>query len=498
VAWSFGDGFDLYALPADTVNGYWDSGSTGSFLLGAGRFSGSQALYSTNGALYLAKSSGVNDAVHHLVVAFRQTGVVSGSNLYTYLQLLDGTTGQCAVVFRQDGAILLTSGTSVGTVLDTYTGASPVINTWYTFEIEIVINNTTGSWAVRKNGNTSNDHALGGLNTRPTSTNNYANKLQVGCNVGAATQNIDDLFWRSDASSVAWMGDIRCNTRMPITTSSAQFSQVGTIPSQAVSTTLAAGQALAANSAHYMPFVANRSGNVVSGSIRCDASGGGGTGHFTVALFAVGTGGSIGTLLATSTQVTNPTTTAVAFVFPSPAYITVGQSYWIGINQDASITYNVANQAGSIVLTTPVYASWPASNPGGTAGANNCQAVTINLAPLYNSDVVSEPQEDGLTSYVYDSTVNDADFYTIGTLTPVPSTIFAVVTRGYMIKSDAGSRTASVRTKSGTTTVSTPTLTLSTSGWQWAWRTDVVDPNTGSAWVGSAVDAITVGPLVVS
>src|SRR4029077_20540988 len=160
MAWSFGDSFDLYALPADAVNGYWDT-LTGSLSLATGRFTGSQSLRFSSSGATLTKSSAVNDAVHHLVAAFQQTAAISGTTLGTYLQLLDGTTAQCSVVFRSDGAILLTSGGPAGTVLATYTGAAPVASTWYAFEIEIVINNTTGSISVRKNGNTVNDFTLG-------------------------------------------------------------------------------------------------------------------------------------------------------------------------------------------------------------------------------------------------------------------------------------------------------------------------------------------------
>jgi hypothetical protein len=46
--------------------------------------------------------------------------------------------------------------------------------------------------------------------------------------------------------------------------------------------------------------------------------------------------------------------------------------------------------------------------------------------------------------------------------------------------------------------VASPTLTLTTSGWQWAYRTDIVDPNTGSAWTAAAVAAAQVGPVTVS
>jgi hypothetical protein len=229
MAFVWSDGFDCYATSADAINGYWDTSTNTGITLAAGRFSGSQALrFPTSANVTMVKTSSVNDAVHHLVLAFQQTSAITGSSLGFYLQLLDGATAQCSIVFRSDGAILLTSGGPAGAVLDTYTGAFPVINTWYAFEIEIVINNTTGSWAVRKNGNTVNDRATGSLDTQ-NSANAYANKLQIAMNATVSAQLVDDLYWRSDASSVAWMGDIRCYTRMPASDAAVQFSRTPAI-----------------------------------------------------------------------------------------------------------------------------------------------------------------------------------------------------------------------------------------------------------------------------
>src|SRR4029077_3090211 len=346
MAWSFGDSFDLYAAPADMVNGYWDSATSIASLVfvSPGRFSGSQAVSVQSNNWNVLKISAVNDAVHHLVLAFRQTAAISGSTLGAYLQLLDGATAQCSVVFRSDGAILLTSGASTGTVLATYTGAFPVTNTWYAFEIEIVINNTTGSFTVRKNGNTSNDFVSTSLNTR-VSANNYANRFQFGGGTtGVVAHQIDDLFWRSDAASVAWMGDLRCYARMPAS--------------------------------------------------------------------------------------------------------------------DASVTFTKSTGAS-------------------------------------NFSCVDEAQQNALTDYVFDSNPGDADFYGIASIASTPATVIATTTRAYMQKSDAGTRTAAVQLKSGATTVASPTLVLTTSGWLWAWRTDLTDPNTGAAWTPAAVNNATIGPKVI-
>jgi hypothetical protein len=111
--------------------------------------------------------------------------------------------------------------------------------------------------------------------------------------------------------------------------------------------------------------------------------------------------------------------------------------------------------------------------------------------------MVNEAQQDGTTSYVYDSTAGDVDFYAIASLSPAPASVVAVTTRGFIEKSDAGTRTGSLQIKSGGTTVATPTVTLSTN-FGWAWRTDTTDPNTGSAWTAGAVSAVNIGPKMVS
>ena len=441
----------------------------------------------------MTKSSGVNDAVHHFVVAFRQTATISGTTLCLYLQLLDGTTGQCAVVFRSDGAILLTSGTAGGTTLATYTGAFPVASTWYAFEFEIIVNNTTGRFRVRKNGNTSDDFDSGAvLNTRPTSTNNYANKLTFGWQANAGPQQFDDLFWRSDASSVAWLGDIRCYTRMPASdVGTVQFSRTPTSYVQTPFVQSTTGS-ITAGTAVYAAFTAAYDGTIGAAAITL---GTGYTGNLKCSIFA-SSGGVPTTVLGSASVVTNPVTGSNALTFGTPVSVVRGTQYWIGFDSDTSsgTWANAGGAAGK--QSTTAYASFPAASPS-TSGAFSV-IFSVTIATAFNYQMVNEAQEDTTTSYVYDSTVNDADFYNIGTIASTPASTIAVTTRAYMQKSDAGSRTAAVQIKSGSTTVASPTLTLTTSGWQWAWRMDLVDPNTSAAWGASAVNAATIGPKVVS
>jgi hypothetical protein len=493
MAFNFGDGFDLYAATAD-MNTYWDGGAIANLLtLVAGRFAGSFGIHAGNSlTVALTKASGQNDAVHHLVVAFKQTAALSGTSSACYLQLLDGTTGQCCVVFRSDGAILLTSGTPTGTTLATYTGAVTANNTWYGFEFEIVINNTTGSFNVRKNGNTSNDFSSGAINTRGGTTNNYANKLQFGMNTNV-DQSFDDLFWRSDASSVAWMGDLCCFTRMPVSDASVAFSRTPASNTQ-TPFTFASTSAVANGTARYTPFIAAYDGTIGAATVSLGA---GYTGNLKATIFA-SSGTAPTTVLGSATVVTNPTTGSNAITFGTPVSVTKGAQYWIGFDSDtASGTWNVASGSTTGLSSTTAYASFPAASPTTSNAAAVVCSLTITVGS--NSSTVAETQEDGSTSYVFDSTPTHADFYNIAGISVTPSATVAVTTRGYVQKTDSGARSTAMQLKSGATTVqSTPAATLSPGVWTWLYRTDLTDPNTGAAWTPTGVNSAQIGPIIIS
>ena len=504
MAWSFGDGFDCYTVAgAEYVNGYWDSGANvGNFNLGTGRFSGSRALQWSLANATLVKSSGANDAVHHLVVSFQQTAAITGSTLGVYFELFDGVTAQCSVVFRTDGAILLTSGGPGGVTLATYAGAFPVSGTWYSFEFEIVVHNSTGSFKVRKNGNNVDDHSTTGIDTAGGTANNYANKLQVGMNTAVTSSYVDDLFWRSDASSVAWLGDIRCHTRMPASDASAQFSRTPTgVLTQTVPTSIASNTVVPSNNiAYYTAFTAAYSGTVTGVGVA--VTGVGNAVNMKCAIHAdnaLGTGP--GSVLASATAPVTPVVVGTnSFTF-SGVTVVKGVQYWVGADTDGTINMQYGASSGTSAQgasAAMAYASFPQASPVVTVPAKQVQMSWTYTATPANWQAVSEAQQDTTTSYVYDSVVGHEDFYGIAAIASTPSTVIAVTTRGYMQKSDAGTRTAAVQIKSGGTTVASSTLVLTTSGWQWAWRTDLTDPATGAAWTPVAVNNVTIGPKTIA
>lgn len=498
MAFWFGDGFDLYTSLTDCGT-YWDAAFGGGVTLAlsaSGRFAGSRGITNINvlTAPYITKTSGANDAVHHISVAVQQTSTLTGTSNNLFISLIDGATTQCTIAFRSNGDIQLQSGAVGGTTLATYTGAIAAINTWYQFEFEIVINNTTGSIAVRRNGNTSNDFSLGSLNTR-ASANNYANKIGLGGASGAAPQIADDFLWRSDASSVAWVGDVRCYTRMPAADSSVAWSRSGSVVPE---TPFVSNGTFNWNSGNgvYSPLTAVCTGTIGSVSLNFTVAA---TANFKCSIYASAAGAPT-TVLGSATVVTNPGTGTVTFTFGTPVSVTLGTQYWVAWHSDASSGTASAYSTGSPGLSGAVsYASFPATNPTGLS-ATSAAVFIANITPTaaVNAPFVAEPQQDGAASYVYSSTVSQSDLYTIQPIGSTPAGVLAVTTRGYVQKSDAGTRLAAVQIQSGATNAQATPLALPAGSWAWNWRTDQTDPATGAAWTATSVNNALIGAIVTT
>ena len=396
-AWAFGDSYDCYAASTDAVLGYWDSGNISSgngYTLVAGRFAGSQAMRCTVGnapTLALVKASGSNDAAHHISVAVQQTAALSGTNQGWSFQLQDGTTNQCSVVFRTDGAILLTSATPAGTVLATYTGAVTAANTWFAFEIEVFISSTAGYMNVRKNGNTVNDFSSAtNLNTRAGTANNYANRLGVSlyANVNAAL--LDDLLWRSDAASVPWVGDVRCYARMPAADASVQFARAPTTNTQATGGT---GVSFITNGeARYTSLIPAISGTVGTIVVVLNVAS---TSNMKCSIFT-SSGGLPTTVLGSATPITLTGGSTATFIFGTPVPVVKGTQYWIGIDASATSGQWFNSNTNIGLLSTTAYASFPVATPTtSAASAPNCSIV---ITGTVNAEAVNETLQDGTTS----------------------------------------------------------------------------------------------------
>jgi hypothetical protein len=270
---------------------------------------------------------------------------------------------------------------------------------------------------------------------------------------------------------------------MPASDAQAQFSRIPMSTSVAQTTTTA----IAAGTARYTaPLTAPCDGTIGTVTLSLSV---GYTGNMKCSIFASSGAGPLG-VLASATPVTNPATGSSTFTFPTPASLAKGTQYIVGFDSDTSSgTWNAGSAVGYTSTTT--YAAFPAASPA--TSASNQPACTVNITPTTNNSLVNEAQEDGATSYVYDSNVGDADFYGIAALAVTPASVIAVTTRGFAEKSDAGTRSGAMQLKSGSTTVASTSTALSTS-FGWLWRTDTTDPNTGAAWTPTAVNNVQVGP----
>lgn len=513
MAFFFGDGFDLYSAITDCGT-YWDAafGSGATLALSSsGRFAGSRGLTTTSGSVvttpYITKTSSVNDPVHHFSFA-AQLGTPTGTLTSLWIALYDGTSVQCCVFVRSDGSIVLSSGAEgQGTILATYTGAFAAPNTWYQFEVEIVVNNTTGSFTVRKLGNTTNDFSATGLNTRNGSTNNYANKIGLGCGNSTPVFTADDFLWRSDATSgvgnAAWLGDIRCYTRMPASDASVSWSRLATFPLSPFGAAATTAQAISANIARYVGFT-SQGGSIGSVTITLQAAI---TGNMKCAIFActastLGTG--VGAILGVATaSIANPVAGVNTFTFSPAVTIAQGTLFYVGFCSDTTLSGGclASNTASSSSYTagatsSTTYASFPVASPTlNSTNVPNYNASPI-VTPTGNYNEVADPQQDGANSYVSSSTVGQSDLYGIQPISATPGSIVGVTTRAYMEKSDAGTRIAAAQLQSGAANVQA-SLTLNTT-WGWAYRNDLVDPNTGIAWTATGVNNAQIGCVVTA
>lgn len=498
--WFFADSFDLYSSPTDMGLGYWDATSLAltNFPLKTGRFANSRAIGVSTGRL--DKVSGANDPIHKFVVSVQQNSAISGSGLGVFFSLLDGAVVQCTVVFRADGAILLTNGAANGTVLATYAGAVTAQGVWYAFEIEVFISNTGGYMAVRKNGNPTNDFTSATNLDTQNSANSYANKLQLSA-FGSNTHVIDDFMWRSDSAAVPWLGDVRCYTRMPVSDVAAQWTPSNSIvPVNPIIAPVFSNNNINSSSAKFFPFTAPTNGTIATVQMQCVTAG---TCNIKCALYN-SNGTAPTTVVASANIVTNPAIGTVTWTFPSPPSVMQGTQYYIAFDADLSSgNFSMANIAEVPwylpVSNTMSYGAFPVANPAGLF-ATNAWLVTINITPTTpsNTPFICDLPQDILNTYLLSSTNGNADLYNIGAIASTPAAIFAVVTRGLFQKSDAGTRNCAVQLKSGSATVQSPSTALSSSTWGWLSRNDLVDPNTGVAWNAVAVNNIQIGPVVTA
>lgn len=227
MAWLWGNSFDFYTDINDVMsdsNSHILSSSSASIVAAANtRFNLGQGISlsaATLQTLTFANSTTIWVNLNWQSTSYSPTGTAKGSGF----RLLDGSSAQVGVWLRQDGVFLVTTGLYTGTVL----ASSPALfssSSWHHIQIKVVINNTTGTVEIRKDGNTSNDWASGNINTRNGTVTAQCNSCLIGS--GDFAQALDDIYIFNDqgAAPNTWQGDVRAVQQMPSSDSSQVWSR---------------------------------------------------------------------------------------------------------------------------------------------------------------------------------------------------------------------------------------------------------------------------------
>jgi hypothetical protein len=497
MAWIVADSFDYYAPYQDLAHSVWDAMPGGNPGFTSGRFPGSQALNCAWGD-NLLKNLSSNEPIIYITFAWIHMDSLSGSNTEVYWKLQDAGTVQCTVVMMSDGSIVLKRGSDTSsTWITQYVGAFSQ-SLWTHFQIKIVLSATAGEFHVRKNGALTDSFSATGLNTLSTA-NAYCNSIMFGkTSFAAGNGYVDDLliFSASGAAPNNWVGDCRGICLMPV----ADTATKAFLPVPVSTPTYAWGSAQlsqnwGANLAIATGTVTPARGGLIQNVTL--AMNGAVTGHMKVAFYwNDGPGGAPGTVWATSNEVLNPVNGNNTFTFPAGTWLSQQRRYYLAILCDAAYTVQDNGYADYWTVAQPYGSGFPAGasfvhTPGG--GSLRAPYWTVTL--MGNCFNLGELTANGDTDYVQSANVNDEDLYQVDQLTFPPYAILGIVTHLYIRKSDAGTRQAQLRLKSGATEVGGVDTPVSSS-WQYLARVDPTDPNTGAAWTQAALNALLIGHKV--
>lgn len=413
----------------------------------------------------------------------------------------DGGTVQCSIVIRCNGTIEVWRG-GLATKLQQWDNAYPPF-VWVHWQIKVVVHGTSGEVRIRKNGNPVDDFVLTGVDLTSTA-NDTCDKISLNCGETAGDSvphYLDDFIIYDGTGSAPWndfVGDVRAVQLMP----NADTGQINFSPN-ATTTTIGglntgATAAQTANNQIFnevVPQVGGFLGTSVNVSLNANM-----TGHLMLGLYdSDGVSGAPGTLLAFSSALTNPTTGINAFTLTSTPELKAGRSYYWSLLGDASYTVRydttLANTFRNWVQAQS-YGSGLVASAAATAGSSGRTAQINGVITLTNSGCVNNLIQTTL-NYVSDSNSGDYDLYEVDDLAITPSAILGATIRGFVAKSDAGSRLAQLTIKSGTTVQDGDAQVLSTTFQNIVMNQDI-DPDTGVAWTESGINAIQIGPKVAA
>lgn len=445
-----------------------------------------------NGSLSKTLAGNYTKAVGNICINYAGFGNAT----IQFLRFLDGTTLQAALGLDVLGHVLVMnkSGTVIGTSSSVNT-----VNTVHYIAWEIQVGNSSGTYKVWVDGTLVINGTGGAFNG---TANAYYNAITLCAGTAPAANVIlafDHFILDDGAGSAITTINPVIETDFATSDSAVQFANTAYAMGAWNAVTIQNTQAPGANTLFLRKFTAPSGGGTLN-SVSCVPAATNATAKFKAVLYA-DSAGSPGSLTATGTEVVG-TTGGVALVGPFSAgqTLTGGTAYWIGFITDTSV---VLNESDNLTTTgwekANTYASG-APNPAGTAGttADPNWIIWGNLTGVTgNWQTESEMHSLGIWgdfAYTSDNTVGHEDLLGFNALSANPSSIVAVVVKGFMRDSDAGARTVTLNTKSGTTDSAGSNAGFSpTVSYGWFSSVFTTDPNTSAAWGVSGLNAATSG-----
>jgi hypothetical protein len=401
--------------------------------------------------------------------------------------------GNVAISIGGDGKITARSGSFVGTAFGSASLETMTLGSVYSLEYDITFHASAGIVNIYLNG-VATSIQLTGLNTGSAmSSFQWRADFNGSTSSSAGSCYIDHAFMRlyisAGGGDTPWLTQPIVDTETVITDSATQFA-VGTT---FIGDWYAQGSANSpgANQVVLRKIPAECNSVLSSVTVNCGTTSS--TAKFKAVLYA-DSSGAPGALLATGTEVigclNNGTLT---LPFASGQSLTGGTNCWLGYISDTNISIGVVDNASSPGVKMAVSYAGTIPNPATSLTTTqpkwvirgDISSVTAGNFSALNQSVLAYD-----LSYTTSSNALDRDSFTFAPMTSTPAHIYSMAIKCMMTKTDAGARTISLGSISGTSETEGSTPGQSPVA-NWSWYTTYVsnDPQTGAPWSPSNLNS---------
>jgi len=488
----FMDGFDKYG-PGNTGNslptlmaGEWNSVSSVTIVTGLSAVGYAITIQSAN--VPLSKNLTAN--YPRLIGGFRfANNLISGFN--AGISFLDAGTAQCSLTINSTiGTISLRNGGQNGTAAATSAG-SIIANSVHYLEWDITFSNT-GSYQVWLDG----VNLFSGTADMTTTTNNFCNQIQfVNSLSSSVIMTIDDFYLfdtTGTTNNAVLLTSPRIETTFPASDNTVQFAVAAAALGSPVSRS-AQINALVAPGMFLRRFTTSVICTLNSIGVLPVANAP--TINWRALIYADNGSGTAPTTLIASGPAVMGAVSGVVISLPltTPPSLSANTMYWLGFMQDATLNMAQIDNAASGFRASVTFTSGAPPTAPAMSGGQPTFVVWGNVSGITGNNWYGANQQPpaGLYNYVSDSIVGHEDLYNFPALSTPPAFVYAVAVKGYLQRSDTGSRTISLRTRSGATDGG-GNLTgqnIAPGSFNWFGSGFETNPNTGTAWTPVTLNA---------